>query len=94
MRFSIRIYDIQGRDGFEHTVFTNRRPNYWDMMHICEEAGLENIIDFKDDTGYLFTHPVVRGKILRNRFNGMVPAGRFEIVHLTDDEIELEEVLR
>ena len=94
MRFSVRFYDIKGREGFETMGYFTRFPNYTDMMDLCKMADLNHIVDFKDDRGCKFTDRIVHGRLLRNRFNGMTPAGRYEIIHLTDDEVELEEVLR
>lgn len=92
MRFSVRIYDVEGHD--EVVGYTTRRPNYWVLMRLCQKAGIEDIVDFKDDKGCRYFDPVVHGRLLKNRFNGTTPVGRYEIVHLTDDEVELEEVLR
>lgn len=94
MRFSVRFYDIPGKEGFEITGYFTRFPNYTDMMSLCKAAELNHIVDFKDERGYKFTDKIIHGRLLRNRFNGMSPAGRYEIIHLTDDEVELQEVLR
>ena len=94
MRFSIRIYDVPELAGQQLIGYDTRYPNYWTMMNLCRAAGLNHIVDFKDEPGHRFTDKVVHGRLLRDRFNGVIPAGRYEIVHLTDDEVEWTEVFR
>jgi len=94
MRFSIRIYEIKGRGDYEITRYSPIFPNYWEMMAVCDAAGMEDIVDFENEKGGNVRAKVVKGRVLKNRFNGMTPVARFEIAKLTDDETEIRELTR
>ena len=90
-RYEVLIYNVANRPGVEVAARLKKYPTWADMMQICWDNDIRDVMDFKDIDNCLNDNlRVIRGIGLGNARKRLL---KFQVTKLTDSPVDFTELL-